>query len=178
MLNTYPVPHHAAITIITGEDYTRALAHEVRSAERSIIASAYIIRAAHHHDTTPFRDLWTALAEAPQRLNECRIAINQKFPGPERQRYNTAAAAILAAAGWQVRLAPPPLIAHTKLWIFDHSRVLLGSSNVADDQRHPTANLNLLIDAHALALRVLSAFNPQWSELSPFHPDPAHQPAH
>lgn len=155
-----------SVTILEHEDFLLSLTAAIAGARLNIAAAVYMARAPRDSDEWPYRHLWDALRAAPARLNSCRITLNQSFGGSGMSGHNTAAAAVLTRAGWNVRHAPPSLIQHQKLWLIDNQLSYVGSQNLGYDPRTKTSNLSLRLDSGEVTLRLLNIFNRAWASHS------------
>jgi phosphatidylserine/phosphatidylglycerophosphate/cardiolipin synthase-like enzyme len=159
-----PIPIEAGAWIVeplVDSGYLPVLLDEIASAERTIDAALFVIRA--DSDAPRTRSILEALVKAARRGVRIRLVLDKpENPEESHYRFNREAADFLKPAGIEVRFDQANVEMHDKMILFDHDRFIVGAHNWTEAALTHNRELSLLIRPVERATAPRLAFESLW----------------
>jgi len=136
-------------------------------AKTSINIIAYSIARPRKGSSKLFTDTWRALEMAIKRGVKTRVILETWNDLNPQASENNKVKIALEQLGAQVRMSKKGVIMHSKTWIFDDKKLIIGSHNSTEAGLCRTKNLSIVtcLNDHTEAYRAY--FNNEWAQLEP-----------
>jgi hypothetical protein len=120
------------VRVLAGRQLLLRLLELCMVAEVSVCCAMYVVRRPYRDSLREYGMLWGLLKGLPGRGVRCDLLLD----GHRKPRWHAAAnrrgAALMAAAGWRVRMGRPGAVHHAKLWLVDGRIAVAGSHNLTE----------------------------------------------
>lgn len=136
----------APVSLLSGDDYAPGMLTLIEGATESIDLATFSITPRWPARGSRQYDVFSAIERAPARGLRCTAVLATHKPGSGTARFNLAAAAKMADAGWRVRWAPRAHLLHAKFLQADRRRAIIGSHNISHSAITSNIDLSVLIE--------------------------------
>ena len=124
---------------------------QIEAAESSILIVQYLAHTPATGAHLRYRQLWQAMEAAARRGVRCVAVIDKPTATDTAHVAATRAAVRLANAGWSVGLRRIGPRLHAKCWVFDGSRAIIGSHNLAHQSMLGGSDISILANDAEIA---------------------------
>ena len=107
------------------------LLEQIRSAKKRIYGTVYYIRVYNRVKNNPVAQIVNELWEAKKRGVEIKILLNRQGGGKFVITPNIQTAKLFEKIGIETKLSELGRLTHSKMWIFDDDKVIIGSHNMS-----------------------------------------------
>ena len=151
-----------SITLLTSHNYFPALRDAILSAQSSIDILLYQFNRYVGNSNSKITQLTYALLKAHQKGVPIRLILNAAFSSKSASAVNQSTVDFFRKQGIPARLGPKNLRIHAKVFVIDHSLVILGSHNLSERAVTKNIEFSLLINSPSLASSLTISFDEIW----------------
>jgi len=153
----------SSIILLKSDNYFPTLQDAILSSRSSIQILLYQFNRYVGNSTSKVNLITHALLKAHQKGVSIQIILNASFHSKQAAQVNHSTVEFFRHQGISARLGPVNLRIHSKLFIFDASRVILGSHNLSERALSKNIELSLLIENEPLATKLTQLFHELWN---------------
>ena len=153
----------SAIIPLTAENFFPILRDNILNASNSIHILLYQFNRYPGKSNSKVTLINHALLKAHASGVQIAIILNASFQSPKGTLANEKTVEFFRSQGIPARIGPKNLRIHSKLFIFDKSRVILGSHNLSERALTKNVDISLFIENKALAEQLFAIFQTIWS---------------
>lgn len=148
--------------LVPSEKYFNVLLKQIESARKEVKGTVFSTFLDEGKDKRLTTQIFKALASAWDRRLIVRLLINSKHEPAYISKGNKLLFESLQKAGVPARYYPPNVMLHAKMWVFDGSRVLIGSHNLSMQSFTSNVECSVLLTDETICRDVLDFFDYHW----------------
>jgi len=148
--------------IVPSEKYFNVLLKQVETATSEIKCTVFCTFLNEEKNKRLTTQIFKALINAWARKLLVRVLINAKQEPAYISKGNKLLFESLQRAGVPARFYPDNVMLHSKLWVFDKSRVLLGSHNLSIQSFTSNVECSILLTDDKACVDALAFFDYHW----------------
>lgn len=153
--------------LIIDKDINHQLKSEFDSAKKSIKIIAYSISRPRKGSAKLFTDTWKALEMAIKRGIKTQIILYQWNDLNPQAAESNKVLIYLRQLGADVRMSKKGVIMHSKTWMFDDCKLIIGSHNSTEAGLTKTKNLSVSTMSKEDTEAYRAYFNNEWALIEP-----------
>jgi hypothetical protein len=154
------------IDFLTNADYESRMTLALADTPGKLDIAVYKASTNWSQPFVPASSLWSTILAQPQLRGTCRIVLSSTFLGTPEDPWNDAAAAALAAAGWNVRRYPVQPILHAKIWNIGNRWAYSGSHNLTVHATTSNKEGGVLTNSPGVITKIDNLFTELWNASS------------
>jgi len=152
------------IKVLFGEELLPALVQQIENAEQSIWVAMFEWSWYPGQRTGTAQDINRALCISAKGGTDVRVMLHNESMGRTLHRINRSTAGHLKQNKVMVKFGNTRRPLHAKVWIFDRSRVIIGSHNISVRAVRTNIEVSALCDVRDVAERIVPWFEELWAK--------------
>lgn len=151
--------------LIINEEINQALVSAYQGAKNSIDIIMYSASRPRKGSSKLFMNTWQALQVAIASGIKCRVILEAWHAQNPQSQEQLKIKTLLETWGAKVRFAKKGQIMHSKTWLFDNKKLIIGSHNSTEAGLCRTKNLSVMVQESDTVKAYAKYFDDEWSSL-------------
>lgn len=152
------------VRVLFGGEFLSEVVRQIMKAEKSIWVAMFEWSWYPGQHTGSVQDINRELCIRARNRTDVRVILHNESIGRPLHRINRKTAGHLKQSKAQVRWGNSGAPLHAKVWIFDMSRVILGSHNISSRAVRTNQEMSVLIDVREVVDEVVKWFEGLWAK--------------
>lgn len=152
--------------LIINEAINQALVSSYQGAKKSIDIIMYSASRPRKGSSKLFVDTWQALQVAISKGVKCRVIMETWNTVNPQNAEQLKVKILLESWGAQVRFAKKGHIMHSKTWLIDGKKLIIGSHNSTEAGLCRTKNLSIMVQDDAICGDYSAYFDSEWQSIA------------
>lgn len=151
--------------LIINQAINQALVSAYQGAKKSIDIIMYSASRPRKGSSKLFSDTWNSLQVAIASGVKCRIILEQWHAQNPQNFEQIKVKQLLETWGAEVRFAKKGSIMHSKTWLIDDKKLIIGSHNSTEAGLCRTKNLSVMVQEPSVCSDYAVYFNSEWDSI-------------
>jgi len=157
-----PTIQQAEVKPLLGAYFYDELVKAIDEARLWVLVVQYQWKWNIHQRHSNIQRLGATILRARKRGVEVKVILNQESPAHHLTKINRIAGDNLARAGCQVKMFPPSVLLHAKLWVIDGRLTFIGSHNLSTRSLSVNEETSVKIESVGVARHFKEYFDRLW----------------